>query len=330
MEPLGSLGGQFGRATAISADGSIVFGSSALSPGSYNSHLFRWTRAAGMGISAVCPAPPEAMPRRAPPMVRSYAAPRTDLRISFPSGGPLPLGVQEISSTVLAVAISADGSTILGQKTPGYRWTGGSGFQPLPAVPLILMDIAVPEWISSDGATVLGTVRDPTGDLNAAYRWNATTGYEFLTVPFTQPGMVVDSASPDGSIILGRGGFGQINPLIHANGVAQDAWAYLQKRGASFSGWTFLEITGVAADNRTFVGYGRTAAGTDEGWIVKLPAICYINCDSSTQVPCAHGQRLHLFPEPLRRRRPLRQLRCQHVAARAQRQRLCLLSQPLR
>jgi len=194
-------------------------------------------------------------------------------------------GVQEISSTVLAVAISADGSTILGQKTPGYRWTGGSGFQPLPAVPLILMDIAVPEWISSDGATVLGTVRDPTGDLNAAYRWNATTGYEFLTVPFTQPGMVVDSASPDGSIILGRGGFGQINPLIHANGVALDAWAYLQKRGASFSGWTFLEITGVAADNRTFVGYGRTAAGTDEGWIVKLPAICYINCDSSTQAP---------------------------------------------
>jgi hypothetical protein len=60
-----------------------------------------------------------------------------------------------VLGAVLAVAISADGSTILGHKTPGYRWTAGSGFQPLPVVPLSLMDIAVPEWISSDGATVL-------------------------------------------------------------------------------------------------------------------------------------------------------------------------------
>jgi hypothetical protein len=58
-------------------------------------------------------------------------------------------------------------------------------------------------------------------------------------------------------------------------------------------------------------------------------AACYANCDGSTAAPILNVKRLHLLPQPVHGDGGVRQLRRKHILALAQRERLCVLHEPI-
>jgi probable HAF family extracellular repeat protein len=288
---IGTLGGNYSEPVAVSADGSVVTGAAHTDPFGGDEHAFRWTRSGGIqdlgvpfggdasfgtGISAngnvIC---------------GYVVADGGTSIIAFQ--WTLANGMQQISTSGEAVAMSADGSVIIGHGGPaGYRWTAVTGAQPLPAPPAE-WESAEPVAISADGSMIVGTAVDavdPT--ITAVYSWTAGGGYQFLPHrdPMT-PASEAAGVAPDGSIIFG---FSAGEPAVWSNGGVQGTEEFLESHDIFIGGWTELEIRGIAADGRTIAGTGAnppifTEEGEPEGWIVTLPVGCYANCDGNATPP---------------------------------------------
>jgi probable HAF family extracellular repeat protein len=240
MVGLGDLPGGFFRsqASGVSADGAVVVGGSVSALGS---EAFRWTPAGGMvGL------------------------------------GILPGGVASGAS-----GVSADGSVVVGsssdtRRSEGFRWTATNGMVGLGFLGSFLgSNESFALGLSADGTVVVGV---STSDSRAgeAFRWTVDTGMISLGVLPGGSNSIARAVSADGSVVVGSGSSASGGAAFfwdNANGM-RDLRDVLISQGDDLTGWT-LVATGISADGRTIVGFGRNPAGRDEAWLARLngPAV---------------------------------------------------------
>jgi uncharacterized membrane protein len=204
-----------------------------------------------------------------------------------------------------ARAVSADGRVVLGTGTaPGYGssssgsepflWSEASGLVGLGGSLGCCINESVAVALSADGTVV---VVNDLGVAENAYRWTAATGRTYLDAG-SEGFFDVEarSASDDASVIVGLGWvytqayrdwierYPDVPPpwslpvserkafrWLAGAGTRSLASILAEDHGIDLAGWTLEEATGVSADGRTIVGWGRNPAGLIEGWIPKLP-----------------------------------------------------------
>lgn len=235
-QELGDLPGGFVRSSAgaISADGLIIAGDSS----SGGVELFRWTQSTGMvGL------------------------------------GDLPGGVVGAFASGIA-----DNGVIVGAGTPDYgqieavRWTQSGGLVGLGDFQDSSLQSAARD-ISSDGNVIVGH-GSPNGTLGEyeAARWEGGTMYHLGYLPGDNSSIAY-AVSGDGSTIVGwsRGsGDGRAFRWTISDGM-QSIAELLNSNGVSTSGWVLTTATGVSADGKIIVGYGRNPSGQTEAWRAVLP-----------------------------------------------------------
>jgi probable HAF family extracellular repeat protein len=168
---LGTLGGDWSKATGVSADGSVVVGSARNAAGQLRA--FRWTAARGMQNLG-----------------------------SLGGGGSEATAVSADGSVVVGWAWNAKG------RKRAFRWTAARGMQDLGTLPGSGGSEATA--VSADGSVVVGWA-DNAPILWHAFRWTAAGGMEDLNITYAHlltNGSVLWTAgaiSPDGRYIVGQG-----------------------------------------------------------------------------------------------------------------------------
>ena len=149
--------------------------------------------------------------------------------------GIIGLGDPSVLST--AVAVSGDGSVIVGHNWPdgsqdrhSFRWTEESGVVALES-PGILRSSATD--VSRDGSIIVGNAQFDATGVNEAFIWTTSQG---------------------------------MRPLDH---VLIDEYGL----SASLSGWTNLSARSISADGRTIVGSATNPNGIREAWYANLRAV---------------------------------------------------------
>jgi probable HAF family extracellular repeat protein len=166
--PLGDLpgGSTSSRANGISADGSVIVGSSSSASG--NEEAFRWTNAGGMVGLGDLP------------------------------GGTFVSFANDVStngSVVVGSSSSAAGSE-------GFRWTSGGGMVGLGDLPGGDFYSGV-TGVSSDGSVIVGVSESASG--REAFRWTSTAGMVGLgELPGGNFFSAATGVSSDGSLIVGN------------------------------------------------------------------------------------------------------------------------------
>jgi uncharacterized membrane protein len=134
--------------------------------------------------------------------------------------------------------------------------------------------------VSADGLVVTGWM-GPDADRHM-FRWSQAGGVENLG-GIDGFGRGINA---DGSVIVGW-----VAPLGTPRAVLWSAATglvelqpHLTSLGADLTGWILTAAYSVSADGRVIVGQG-IHNGFQEGWIAKLPAPCYANCDASATPP---------------------------------------------
>ncbi len=268
---LGSLPGGFAasEASGVSADGSVVVGSSGAEP---TMRAFRWTRVGGLeGLGALTAGgASQAYAVSADGAVVVGRAMTSSGWVAFRwdrAGGMQGLGVLAGSNASVATAVSADGSAIVGVSSAvsrfyAFRWSSGRMID--------LGTLSGPNtWatgVSGDGQAVVGYSGGIDGCEcpNHAFRWTPVHG---MTDLGTLPGAYDSFASVmtgDGSIILGTS-----NP---PTGLATFRWTPVT--GMVGLGGQWIEPTGVSSDGSVIVGGGAPgpALWTAETGTVSLTA----------------------------------------------------------
>ncbi|MGH7131533.1 MAG: GC-type dockerin domain-anchored protein [Phycisphaerales bacterium] len=107
-----------------------------------------------------------------------------------------------------AKAVSADGSTVVGQCHPwassAFRWSRQQGIQPLGVLPGTVFSEAI--GASSDGSVIVGSCWSLDLSVVRAFRWTATGGMtELSSAPIGGPEAagVATCVSPDGTVAAG-------------------------------------------------------------------------------------------------------------------------------
>ena len=317
FQGLGHLpGGVFTVAHGVSSDGSVVVGYSSSGDAS-KTEAFRWTRTGGMqGLGFL------------PGSSNSYAYGvsgdgSTVVGGSFvnfddaqafrwtSAGGMQWLGFPTrfpyyavVNPSAASIAISSDGSTIVGARdSNAYRWTRAGGLQ------LIDFTSAVPSSsvsaISADGSVFVGS----SAPGPSAFRWTSDGGFQHLGVPPGEFGANAHAVSADGSVVVGWNGtyafrwttakgtqlLGDPRFYSSANGVSGDgsilvgysddlaAFIWDETRGMrsiqqmlvsdyglDLTGWGLFSATAISADGNTIVGTGAHL-GRTEAWIATIP-----------------------------------------------------------
>ena len=134
---------------------------------------------------------------------------------------------------------------------------------------------AAADDVSADGSVIVGDSVSALGF--EAFRWTSEGGMVGLG---DLPGGMFEShawdVSSDGSVIVGNGTttLGPEAFVWTAAGGMQNLREKLIAGGATgLTGWTLIEPSGVSADGRTIVGFGRDALGRGEGWIATSRAV---------------------------------------------------------
>ncbi|HET7924336.1 MAG TPA: hypothetical protein VFL30_05520, partial [Rhodanobacteraceae bacterium] len=224
-----ATGNPVGEALGASADGRVVVGYNFIGPN--GNEAWRWTAETGVqpiGVIAAPPAGPTRTPaaiRRAMEAQRNVADERREARLPGPDGFFPP--------SALAIAVSADGQTIVGGSGTGnvrnaVIWTnGGTTMQLLSdyaaargvTIPSNIVGLISGNGISADGLTIGGIAagttnyrsyildfhddRRPLVQLTAAgtIGWNDLAAGPFVGVPAGTPVSMTFLISPNGSVI---------------------------------------------------------------------------------------------------------------------------------
>lgn len=105
--------------------------------------------------------------------------------------------------SVQANSISADGTTVVGQATDGFRsfaavWTAGTGLVEIGGLP---EGSSYASGVSADGRTIVGTTQK--GVTASAFRWTASGGTQLLQGLAPGRNTYGSDVSGDGSVIVG-------------------------------------------------------------------------------------------------------------------------------
>ncbi len=189
MQHLGSLGGISGGASDVSADGSVIVGTSATPTGRL--HTFRWTKTAGMqDLGALGSGSVGSFVSADGSTVVgtwSLAPGRLGGFRWTESGGMHDLGFLPTFDSLLVSGVSEDGTVVVGTVRNGqsehraFRWTLGAGLQDLGALSGQIFSSALA--VSRDGTTVVG-VSEMNGPMwqPSAFRWTESAGMQPLNV----------------------------------------------------------------------------------------------------------------------------------------------------
>jgi probable HAF family extracellular repeat protein len=257
LTPLGDLpGGVFdSRANAVSADGSVVVGTSSSTSGS---QTFRWTAGGGMVGLGVLPGDAFSEPGGVSAdgsVVVGYSGtvfPTFQTRAFRWTAGPgmVSLGVLPGDTSSTAKGVSGAGSVVAGASgSQTFRWTTGTGMVGLGTLPGDTSSQATA--ISADGLAIVGN----SG--SHAYRWTAGTG-------------MVDLGSLPGDDLVANEATG-----VSANGsviVGQSQWEAFRWTASGMTGLGFLpgesnsRAEGVSGDGSVVFG----TASIGEGYVPFL------------------------------------------------------------
>jgi probable HAF family extracellular repeat protein len=286
MVGLGRLGFLYSGASGVSADGSVVVGSSDYAG---SQEAFRWTAGGGMvglghlpgGIFASAAAGVSADGS----VVVGFSYSRSGYEDAFrwtAGTGMLALGNDYPDMDKHATGISGDGSVVVGNMEPAlggpgreaFRWTAGGGIVPLGDLPGGYF-LSVSSGVSGDGSVVVGVGSTASG--GEAFRWTADGGMVGLGFPPGSHGTGASGVSADGSVIVGNSAAASdLEPFrwTAGNGM-QRLWDALLAQGVdpAAGGWSSLtEATAVSADGNTIVGYG-TRNGNPEAFVAVVPVV---------------------------------------------------------
>jgi probable HAF family extracellular repeat protein len=234
-------------ASAVSADGSAVVGTSDSSAGG---RAFRWTAAGGM----------------LPGGTASFAS-----------------AVSADGSAVVGISDSSAGAPSVGGRA--FRWTAAGGMQSLGVLPGGWSSSG--NAISADGSVVAGTSRSYVGELGErAFRWTAAGGMQGLATPDWRESFV-SAISGDGAIVAGYYGatlaaskdFFRWPCIWTSESNLVDLPDYLSSAGVDLTGWYLFDATGLSYDGSVIVGSGWFN-GERRGWIavVPEPALLWVCC----------------------------------------------------
>ncbi|QDT73372.1 hypothetical protein I41_25610 [Lacipirellula limnantheis] len=305
---LGDLPGGLYRSKAkdVSADGSVVVGSSVIGPTINDVQAFRWTEETGM--VSIAPFTSEA---------RRISSDGTTILVGLnrwtADGGMERLPALPGYATTAAIDLSADGRIVVGYASDGFfedrgvRWAG-SGVEQL--APIIGLSESTIIATSADGATLAGFESDYANGIRKGFVWNKNTGVKYFANPANssyQPiGMSADGSivagfkdlrqpfiwteqsgvvplntadsdymaiSADGSVIVGgyqNSGPGWIWDNAHGVRNLQQVLTTEYNLGSSLTGWSLRAAESISADNRTIVGWGFNPNGNIEAFMAYL------------------------------------------------------------
>lgn len=266
---LSSYASSYGSAYGVSANGSVVVGSSVDANG--NERPFRWTQSGGMVSLGT---------------LTNYSA----------------------SNQNGAADVSADGSIVVGFSTTetgrtAFRWSSATGMQSLGTLPGAgsgggeLYSYAAA--ISADGTTIVGSGYSASGI--EAFRWTSAGGMVGLG---DLPGGFFSSGAADvsanGAIIVGQGSRTNGGEAVRWDPVhgIQSIRDLLIASGVLFpSGWELTTATGISDDGQTIVGIGYGPGNSLQGWVatIPVPEPTVIALISAGTVGCATKRRRRCF-----------------------------------
>ena len=290
MEELGGLpdlGSYYSWAHDVSADGSVVVGQIRSSAGN---EAFRWsesTAMVGLGDLPGGKVRSNAYGVSADGSVVVGVGDDSDGTQAVrwtEQGQILPLGNLQGTTGGYGLAVSADGSTIVGycRGFKAFRWTQETGTLSLGDLlggPVASQALGV----SADGSVIVG---DSAGEnttgyaSHEAFRWTQETEMVGLgSLPGGTPQSTAAGVSADGSIVVGQsdmlasweGGVPIIWDAEHGMRNLHELLIDDYGLGESLQGWTLERATGVSADGRVIVGWGTNPAGQPEAWLAVVP-----------------------------------------------------------
>jgi probable HAF family extracellular repeat protein len=188
MVVLGYLpGGTYSAPNGISADGSVIVGSSS---SAFGSQAFRWTAGSGMVGLGYLPggtySSANGISADGSVIVGSGSSTSGEQAFRWTAGsGMVGLGYLPGTTNSGAAAVSGDGSVVVGTSytasgNQAFRWTAGSGMQSLRDVlvtnglNLDPADMQIASGISADGNTIVGTDYYSTPDFDFELGFVAT------------------------------------------------------------------------------------------------------------------------------------------------------------
>ena len=278
FQGLGGLPGtdySYSDAKGVSADGSVVVGTSTSSSGS---EAFRWTANGGMiglGDLAGGAFDSHATGVSADGSVvvgysNSPISPNEAFR--WTGGGMVGLGdLTTEGGFSQAEGVSADGSVVVGfaYAASGYeafRWTAGVGMVGLTNLPGDDSGGAA-YGVSADGSVVVGNAG--SASTAAAFRWTGGGGMVNLG-SLTYPRGV----SADGSVVVGGTGPSPGSAFIweQTHGTRSLRGVLVNDYGvsAALNGWILSFASAISADGSTVVGQGINPTGKNEAWIARI------------------------------------------------------------
>lgn len=285
MQGLGELPGGtiLSSATDISADGSIIVGSSVSDLGR---EAYRWESSTGMVGLRPDPAGEFSyafgISGDGKTIVGEGQLPNNnwDAVRWNSTEGVVPLGaVSMVLDQAQAADVSHDGSVIVGARFDyvaydqrAFRWDSASGVVNLPDLPGVGGSYATA--VSGDGTVVVGYGSILTPRRDVAFRWDAVSG----VIPLPELDEAATSTQPedvsfDGAIIVGRTllSSGLTAVLWNAENEVVKLDVFLSTMGVDVSNWKLESATGISADGMTIVGFGINPSGAREAWIAVIP-----------------------------------------------------------
>jgi uncharacterized membrane protein len=287
LQGLGDLAGGYDNsaATGISADGSIVVGSSHSDLGL---EPFIWDSANGMqglgqlagrngtvasGVSADGSIVVGYGYSESPTgIVTNFEAFVWDSSNGMRGLGDLPGGVVHSG----AEAISADGTTIVGSSRSGsgfeaFIWDATDGMRGIGDLPGGAFTSTAKD-VSSDGSIVVGFANSSVGQ--ESFIWDAVNGMRGLgSLPGTGPSGAAHAISGNGLVVGG-----QTTSATRTEAFIWDAVHGMRKlnqvlidHGANLAGWWLTDVEAISDDGLAFAGHGRNPAGQTEAWYAVIP-----------------------------------------------------------
>jgi hypothetical protein len=201
-----------------------------------------------------------------------------------------------------ALAVSADGSLIVGQTTTQvphivqpYLWSSSSAISllttpPPPGGEPVEVE-ATGAGMTPDGSVVfVGGFDETTAAIRRIYRWTAASGLS--PIGEMPVGAKLQTRWP-----VAAGGSEALIPtyedsyLWTARSGFQEVVALLQDGGVNLGSAQRVAAIDLSADGQTLLGTGKFEYSPGqfrwESWVARLPAgiACYANCDGSTAAP---------------------------------------------
>lgn len=200
------------------------------------------------------------------------------------------------AAPTLGLAVSGDGSTIVGQRlnletdparAEAFTWDAVHGIRALESLGGDFLGGSALA-VSADGTTAVGVslktgiFTGPIGSEQKAVIWDSTLGVRALgSIVDENFGSKAVGVSADGSVVIGTdnwppttGGFGRPASRAfiwdEANGM-RGVDVLLASLGIDLTGWKLTEGIAISADGRTILGRGADPDGIGRIWIAVIP-----------------------------------------------------------